>query len=87
MSPVEPHWLPEGDSQARQVQDDPLMAAIIETVDKSIGRVLNKIEELGVEDNTVVIVTSDNGGVGVFFPTRPLREDAGENRRTSNNVG
>ncbi len=71
LPPVDRRWRPEGDSLARQVQDDPVMAAMIETVDTNIGRVLAKIRELGIEDNTIVILTSDNGGVGVYFPARP----------------
>ena len=37
-------------------------AALIESVDESVGRLLQTIKELGQEDNTVVIFTSDNGG-------------------------
>jgi len=38
------------------------MAAMIEVVDGSIGKVLQSIKECGLEDNTIVILTSDNGG-------------------------
>ena len=38
------------------------MAAMIEVVDGSIGRVLDALKANGIEDNTIVILTSDNGG-------------------------
>jgi arylsulfatase A len=40
-----------------------IMGAMIERMDTGIGRLLEKLEELGVEENTVVIFTSDNGQV------------------------
>ena len=37
-------------------------AAMIDCVDQNIGRILKKIQELGQEDNTLVLFVSDNGG-------------------------
>jgi len=37
-------------------------AAMTETLDENVGRILKQIDELGMTDNTVVIFTSDNGG-------------------------
>ena len=37
-------------------------AAMTETLDENVGRILEQIDELGMTDNTVVIFTSDNGG-------------------------
>jgi arylsulfatase A-like enzyme len=36
-------------------------AAMVETVDRSVGRIVATLEELGELDNTVIVVTSDNG--------------------------
>jgi arylsulfatase A-like enzyme len=47
----------------RQVQDNPVYAGLVEQMDDAIGMVLDKLEELGLEKNTIVIFTSDNGGV------------------------
>lgn len=44
--------------------DDPVYAAMIASVDESVGRVLAVLEELQLTSNTLVIFTSDNGGVG-----------------------
>ena len=41
---------------------NPIYAAMIEHLDNSTGRVLKKLDELGLRDNTVVIFYSDNGG-------------------------
>ncbi|MBN2527571.1 MAG: sulfatase [Deltaproteobacteria bacterium] len=45
-----------------QIQRNPTMAAMIETMDANIGRFLAHLSELGLDENTIVIFTSDNGG-------------------------
>ncbi len=45
---------------------DPTYAAMIASVDQSVGRVLTALEELGLSENTLVIFSSDNGGVGGY---------------------
>ena len=47
----------------RQVQDCPIYAGMVEQLDQSIGVVLGKLEEHGLEDETIICFTSDNGGV------------------------
>jgi arylsulfatase A-like enzyme len=46
--------------------DDPVYAAMIYSVDESVGRVLRALEELKLAENTLVIFSSDNGGVGGY---------------------
>ncbi|MCD6338589.1 MAG: sulfatase, partial [Verrucomicrobia bacterium] len=41
---------------------NPAYAAMVETLDANVGRILDKLDELGLRDNTIVIFTSDNGG-------------------------
>ena len=43
-------------------QHGPTMAAMIEVMDESAGRVLDALDDNGIADNTIVIFTSDNGG-------------------------
>lgn len=43
-------------------QDNPVMAAMIQSVDESLGRIREKLVELGLSERTMVIFTSDNGG-------------------------
>ncbi len=51
---------------AHQVQDNPAYAGMIHSVDESVGRILHKLEELGIEHNTIVIFMSDNGGLSTL---------------------
>lgn len=41
---------------------NPHMAAMVESLDENVGRVLSKIEDLGLKEQTIVVFTSDNGG-------------------------
>ena len=47
-------------------------AAMVESVDKSVGRVLDKLEELDIADHTLVVFFSDNGGLVSRFDKIPL---------------
>lgn len=65
----------------RTVQDNPVYAGLVESMDDAVGVVLNRLKELGLEENTIVVFTSDNGGVasGDAFSTTnlPLRGGKG----------
>ncbi|NNE77917.1 MAG: sulfatase [Pricia sp.] len=65
----------------RIVQDNPIYAGLVESMDDAVGVVLKALEEAGVEENTIVVFTSDNGGVasGDAFSTSnlPLRGGKG----------
>ena len=50
-----------GEIEPGAIHTDPLYAAMTEDLDTGIGRILDKLQELGVEDNTYVIYTSDHG--------------------------
>lgn len=45
---------------------DPTYAAMIQSVDESVGRVMAKIDDLGLAENTLIFFSSDNGGVGGY---------------------
>jgi len=63
-SPIEPK--PEKLARYKEKpttdQTNPGYASMVESVDESVGRVLQCLKELGIERNTLVIFTSDNGG-------------------------
>ena len=65
----------------RLLQSDPTYAAMIENLDTNIGRVLDALAELDIAENTLVIFTSDNGGLATAegSPTcnAPLAEGKG----------
>ncbi len=46
----------------RGQQHNPIMASMLKSVDESLGRVINKLDELELTDNTLFIFYSDNGG-------------------------
>jgi len=48
-------------NKATQYQKNPVWAAMNENLDTGVGMVLDKIDELGIRDNTYVIYTADNG--------------------------
>jgi arylsulfatase A len=65
-------------------QGNPAYAAMVESLDDSVGRILKKLDDLKLTDNTIVIFASDNGGLsflenGQQPPTinAPLREGKG----------
>ena len=47
-------------------------AAMIEHIDRSVGRIMDKLKELGLEENTMVVFFSDNGGLVSRFDKIPL---------------
>jgi len=49
--------------KTRILQDHAVYAAMIESVDQSVGRVMKKLQELGLDGSTVVFFMSDNGGL------------------------
>src|SRR5262249_15417807 len=51
--------------------DSPTYAAMIASLDESVGRVLQKLRELKLEGNTLVVFSSDNGGVGGYAGLTP----------------
>lgn len=65
----------------RTVQSDPAYAAMIETLDANVGKLLDVLAETGELDNTLVVFSSDNGGLSTAegSPTcnAPLSEGKG----------
>lgn len=56
------------------VHDSPGYAAMIESLDTSVGTLLDKIDQLGIADNTYVIYASDNGAPLALSKNTPLRD-------------
>jgi arylsulfatase A-like enzyme len=74
-------WGREHERDVRHVQEHPTYAGMVEAMDSAVGKVLAKLDELGISDNTIVIFTSDNGGLSTSegWPTSnlPLRGGKG----------
>ena len=63
--------------ESKEPENHPVIAAMIERLDGSCGVILNKIIELGLEKNTVVIFFSDNGGKHDYAAQTPLKTGKG----------
>lgn len=42
---------------------DPVYASMIKSLDRSVGAILNKLEDLDLDENTLIVFMSDNGGI------------------------
>lgn len=49
--------------RVRVLQKHAVYAAMVEAMDEAVGKVLEQLEVSGVADNTIVVFTSDNGGL------------------------
>jgi arylsulfatase A-like enzyme len=69
------------DRKVRILQKHAVYAAMVEAMDQAVGKVLDKLRELGLDQNTIVCFTSDNGGLSTSegSPTSnlPLRGGKG----------
>ncbi len=57
----------------KQFQNNPNYAAMVHHMDENVGRLMDALEEMGLEENTVFIFTSDNGGKGSVTSNLPLK--------------
>jgi arylsulfatase A-like enzyme len=79
----QPAWsgykvFPDGTVKIKQRQDNAQFAAMVESVDESLGRITAKLKALGLENNSVVILFSDNGGMSAanfYNPARRIAHD------------
>jgi arylsulfatase A-like enzyme len=68
------HWAPHTPLQATKEDYDAVgdiqphrlrvYAAMLHALDRSVGRVMDKLEEEGLAENTIIVLSSDNGGAG-----------------------
>ena len=74
-----------GEEQARQVRAMEIYAAMVERMDRSVGRVIAHLKATGQYDNTIILFTSDNGAEGTDLarsenPEFKARVSAADNR-------
>ena len=65
--------LPNGVVKIKQKQDNIEFAGMVESMDESLGRIIEKLEELGIDDNTIIFFYSDNGGMAAANVGNPRR--------------
>lgn len=61
----------ERTAATRSRQDHAVYAAMVETLDRSIGRITDTLRTLGLDDRTAVVFVSDNGGLSTVQGSRP----------------
>jgi arylsulfatase A-like enzyme len=64
---------PDETVKIKQHQDNVEFAAMVESMDESMGRVLQKLKDLDLDDHTLVIFYSDNGGMSAANFWNPER--------------
>ena len=67
----------------RGEQRNPIMASMLKSVDESLGRVIDKLDELGLAENTLFIFYSDNGGNVHSNVPGTAKTDRAENARSA----
>jgi arylsulfatase A-like enzyme len=63
--------------EATPYHNNATYAAMIEAMDMNVGRLINTLEELKLSDNTLIIFTSDNGGLFTVSEQYPLKYGKG----------
>jgi arylsulfatase A-like enzyme len=56
---------------------NPEYAAMVESLDENVGRLMEALDRLGLTENTIVVFTSDNGGIRDISPQDPYRAGKG----------
>jgi arylsulfatase A-like enzyme len=78
---LEAAWGREHARDVRLVQEHAVYAGMVGAMDQAVGKVLDRLDALGLRENTLVIFTSDNGGLSTSegWPTSnaPLRAGKG----------
>lgn len=68
---AEDRVITEHSGVTRAVQNDPQYASMVGAVDKSVGSIQQLLKTLGIEKNTIVVFTSDNGGLATSKKAGP----------------
>lgn len=58
-------------------QQNPEYAAMVESMDMLVGRIVNAVDSLGIGENTLIVFSSDNGGLLRVTDNAPLRSGKG----------
>ena len=63
-------------AKAPGIQKNPTYAALVENLDQNVGKVMAELDRLGIRKNTLIIFTSDNGGL-IGNPQNPVTVNLG----------
>jgi arylsulfatase A-like enzyme/sugar lactone lactonase YvrE/enterochelin esterase-like enzyme len=71
-------------SDPKALQRDPVYAAMVESLDDAVGRLLNTLDELKIAERTIIVFFSDNGGVNWFEPN--MKKNSGMDYAPTDNA-
>lgn len=71
------------ESYVRQVQNHPVYAGMVQSMDENVGRIRAYLEKQGLAENTIIVFTSDNGGYSTSNFIKENREFKPDNIPTS----
>jgi arylsulfatase A-like enzyme len=66
---LETQWASDSPRRSRINQDHVVYAAMVEAMDQAVGTVLSKLDQAGLTKDTIVVFTSDNGGLSTYHQT------------------
>jgi arylsulfatase A-like enzyme len=58
-----PEYIKEGEGRRKMRQDDAAYAGMVENVDENVGRLLDLLKSMNIDDNTIIVFSSDHGGL------------------------
>ncbi|MFP4847074.1 sulfatase [Winogradskyella sp. PE311] len=58
-----PEYIKEGEGRRKMRQNDAAYAGMVENVDENVGRLLKTLRDLDIDENTIIIFSSDHGGL------------------------
>ena len=59
----QPEYISEGTGRTKMRQDNPSYAAMVENLDKNVGKILEYLRKTKILNNTVIVFSSDHGGL------------------------
>ncbi|MFG6686067.1 sulfatase [Mariniflexile sp. HNIBRBA6329] len=59
----QPEYINEGTGRTKMRQNHPKYAAMVETMDENVGKLMQLLKDLHIDDNTIVVFSSDHGGL------------------------
>lgn len=67
-----PEYVAEGHAETKMRQDNAAYAGMVENVDENVGKLIQSLKDQGLYDNTIIILTSDHGGLSTRGGKREL---------------
>jgi arylsulfatase A-like enzyme len=67
-----PDFVKDGNGETRMKQNYPPYAALVENVDENIGKLIQTLKDENLYDNTLIVLTSDHGGLSTRGPNNRL---------------